>query len=255
MYTITMDHVSVDAIINHTFKVARILQAANVSDLAHFHDSQARAAQEQFVSSIDQAGLFIIKHENGFTITFDSVNTPQNIISLVAFVKGKGAVAELSQLQVIHLSEGQIDVGLGSLVKMGVSPLFDNLSGVEGVKKKINELALSLQNMQGTVQVPDLVMTAHPVIKELAKQPNPVIDDSFTENTPLLNELQKCVNEWMKLVKNITDLKHTPAEGTAMHEIHYWQSIEMSSQFKKAHINKLAEKRSGTLFENKLPIC
>ncbi|KAH3668241.1 hypothetical protein OGAPHI_001995 [Ogataea philodendri] len=130
---------------------------------------------------------------------------------------------------------------LESLLQYGISPYFNVLTtntssqSVTSTQKKISELTLSFQHLQQTIQVPNLLISAHPIIKNtvqtnqyLAAFSIDLLDENTKTDSKFLNELQSIVNDWAKQVQNITQLVHEPSDGTTLEEVNFWASKEVA---------------------------
>lgn len=146
---------------------------------------------------------------------------------------------------------------LKTLISLGISPYFEALthlnSGVDTsaeseinkkvedesnnaiqiTKKKFNELALSLQHILQSVQVPDLMLSVHPVIRSAVeeasntgKDPIEFVPKELVNDSVFLNQLQTIVNGWVKSAQDVSKLTRDPIEGTVVDEINFWSSIE-----------------------------
>ncbi|CBQ72614.1 Cytoplasmic dynein heavy chain 1 [Sporisorium reilianum SRZ2] len=115
----------------------------------------------------------------------------------------------------------------------------DTKMGIPMAKRKFAELELSLFHLQQNVDIPDIILTIHPIVRaavdrchaagtrvsvEAIEPPALLQDSSF------LNKLQSDVNSWVKEVQTITKLDRSVASGTASQEINFWLSMEKAQE-------------------------
>lgn len=133
-----------------------------------------------------------------------------------------------------------------SLINWGISPYFDLITSNEHsndsiaiAKKKFNELSLTLQHLQQKIHTPDLLSSTHPLIVKMIEEQWENDDDiekvinklplETLNDTSFLNQLTTIVNGWVKQIKSITKLNHTPSDGSSVvDEILFWKSMEES---------------------------
>lgn len=88
--------------------------------------------------------------------------------------------------------------------------------------------------MQQNVEIPEIVLSIHPVISAAVVQAQSIntrpsveaIDPSLLSDSAFLNKLQGEVNSWIKEVQNVTKLNRDVASGTASQEVNFWLSLE-----------------------------
>ncbi|CAG8442752.1 1825_t:CDS:10 [Diversispora eburnea] len=197
----------------------------------------------------------------------------QNNVACVAIIK-QGTTLDStrtvqSQIQVINLpgpsssDTGTADVSpyeaLYSYIHSAVTPYFDayviakgtnsegvvntstkkfddTKSGISLAKKKIIELELALLNLQQNVEIPEISLNIHPVVKAVidkCKQENKrisvdMIDSSLLTDSSFLNKLQGDVNGWVKEIQKVTKLNRDPSSGNAIQEINFWLGMEVA---------------------------
>ncbi|CDW96237.1 hypothetical protein [Sporisorium scitamineum] len=126
-----------------------------------------------------------------------------------------------------------------ALLSGGKTKDSDTKMGIPMAKRKFAELELSLFHLQQNVDIPDIILTIHPVVRaavdrchaaatrvsvEAIEPPALLQDSSF------LNKLQSDVNSWVKEVQTITKLDRSVASGTASQEINFWLSMEKAQE-------------------------
>lgn len=102
----------------------------------------------------------------------------------------------------------------------GLSDVSDTI--IKKVKKNIQDLLLSLQRLQYSFQIPELISLIPSSLLEILKTDTPIADDSFT----LLNSLQSIVNSWVMKINGVLALEHQIKDGSFMDEINFWSSKE-----------------------------
>ncbi|GAA5979126.1 hypothetical protein JCM10908_002813 [Rhodotorula pacifica] len=110
----------------------------------------------------------------------------------------------------------------------------DAKMGIPVTKKKFAELELSLLHLQQNVEIPEVVLSIHPVVQAAIakaasagiKPSTDLIDSALFSDAPFLNRLQGEVNNWVKEVQTVTKLSRDVASGTASQEINFWLGIE-----------------------------
>ncbi|KAJ3019014.1 UNVERIFIED_CONTAM: hypothetical protein HDU68_010891 [Siphonaria sp. JEL0065] len=139
---------------------------------------------------------------------------------------------------------------LHSYMHSAVSPFFDafvaastatntdkdNNAAIPKTKKKIAELELSLLHLQQNVEIPDIVLSAHPLIqraiakcKETGSRITVDAVGEITEDSTFLNKLQSDVNGWIKEIQKVTRLARDPdslGASSARQEINFWLNME-----------------------------
>ncbi|KAF2010197.1 cytoplasmic dynein-like protein 1 heavy chain 1 [Aaosphaeria arxii CBS 175.79] len=134
----------------------------------------------------------------------------------------------------------------------------DARTGVSAAKKKMAELALSLQHLQQNVEIPELLLPLHPVIQNALDTaaeknvkpvpellPAPVLADSS-----FLNGLQSTVNGWIKSIQNITKTSRDAHSGTATQEINFWLSMESRLEDIEAQLSSPGVKLTLDVLKN-----
>lgn len=115
----------------------------------------------------------------------------------------------------------------------------DAKMGIPMAKRKFAELELSLFHLQQNVEIPDIILTIHPVVRAAvdrchAAAPRVRVEAvepaSLLQDSSFLNKLQSDVNSWVKEVQTITKLDRSVASGTASQEINFWLSMEKAQE-------------------------
>lgn len=142
---------------------------------------------------------------------------------------------------------------LKSLVRSNIDSYFDILSEsgslgdipdtlVNKFKKSVKELLLSLQRMQYSFQIPELISLVPSNVLELLQ--NDKLDTE--DNTILLNSLQSIANTWVSRIKDIIELTHLVKDGSVLDEINFWLTkeetlISVSKQIQSPEIIKILD--------------
>ena len=111
-------------------------------------------------------------------------------------------------------------------------------TGVPLIRRKLAELELSLRHVQQHIEIPQVILSVHPAIREACnamkeegsepsvrgidaiQPPSLLHDDSF------INQLHADMNAWVRAVQTITKLDRDAASGTALQEINFWAAME-----------------------------
>ncbi|ODQ81979.1 hypothetical protein BABINDRAFT_160194 [Babjeviella inositovora NRRL Y-12698] len=237
------------------FNLAQLLQGATKADVVWFHSVAAVKACAEFAEEPAPATLFVIKHEPEITdselegaelevarFTIASTLTPN--ASSLALIKGRAPLTASpldAQIQVVNIPHlGSSFENLRSLVSLGLAPYFEAVAQLPGreeetsigsTRKKISELALSLQYLQQNIQVADLTLSVHPAIRQaIATADGPdylsSIPSDLLSDSNFLNGLQTIVNGWVKATRSVTRLTHDPSNGSTSDEVNFWLSME-----------------------------
>ncbi|GAA5873340.1 hypothetical protein JCM3774_005947 [Rhodotorula dairenensis] len=110
----------------------------------------------------------------------------------------------------------------------------DAKMGIPVTKKKFAELELSLLHLQQNVEIPDVVLSIHPVVQAAIakaesagiKPSTDLIDPALFSDASFLNRLQGEVNSWVKEVQTVTKLSRDVSSGTASQEVNFWLGME-----------------------------
>ncbi|CAO1623252.1 unnamed protein product [Jaminaea pallidilutea] len=115
----------------------------------------------------------------------------------------------------------------------------DARMGIPMAKRKFAELELSLLHLQQNVEIPEVHLAVHPVIRTTVERciaanrkvaPEEVSPQSMLSDSSFLNKLQSDVNAWTKEVQTVTKLDRDVASGTASQEINFWLSMERAQE-------------------------
>ncbi len=102
--------------------------------------------------------------------------------------------------------------GIGSLSGMGgAHAQVDKMAPV--VEKKLEELQLGLLHLQQNVDIPEVTLTAHPIVAQIVSRcasqgRKAKVNDfeEYLENTTFLNNLQSTVNKWIREIQKVRPL-------------------------------------------------
>eukprot|EP00043_Microstomoeca_roanoka_P020037 m.234910 g.234910 ORF g.234910 m.234910 type:complete len:4574 (+) comp17091_c0_seq1:164-13885(+) len=153
------------------------------------------------------------------------------------------------QLRIITPLSGpgtQPFASLHALVQHVLGPLLSGIleaeqaqeqSGVRGLKKSVKDLELSLLQLQQDVHIPRVVLTPHPIVREVierAERENrkPSIHDfeDKLEDPKFLDALSKTLTRWTREIQQVTKLDRDPATGSAMQEVSFWRNLGTALQ-------------------------
>ncbi|KAJ3265095.1 hypothetical protein HDU77_006529 [Chytriomyces hyalinus] len=148
-------------------------------------------------------------------------------------------------------SNANVFEALHSVIHNAVSPFFDayvnassaggrdgdkdNNAAIPKTKKKFAELQLSLLHLQQNVEIPEIHLSAHPIIqraiakcKETSSRITVDAVGDITDDSTFLNKLQSDVNGWIKEIQKVTRLSRDPEQlsGTARAEINFWLNMD-----------------------------
>ena len=111
----------------------------------------------------------------------------------------------------------------------------EDRAGVPVAKRKFAELELSLLQLQQNVEIPQVQLHVHPVVRDTvercarearrvsveAVEPAALLaDDAF------VNQLHSDMNGWVRAVQTLTKLDRDVASGSAAQEINFWNAME-----------------------------
>lgn len=209
-----------------------------------------------FLESHVPDSLYAICNSNAKTlrITNDLETIDQGSDSLVILIKSKEPVTSPAQIElvIIPLSGSDPHEIFGkfrAIISLGLAPMFESLSlnskdsFVNNTRRKFTELSTSLQNLQEKIQVPDLLVSVHPVIKSF-----PDVIESFDDlinDTKLLNEVTTIVNNWTRQISSITNL--SSENSSLQEEIQFWNSLDISIGTIEEQLNSHEVKNSINL--------
>lgn len=125
--------------------------------------------------------------------------------------------------------------GPGSMLKGKEN---DARLGIPMTKKKFAELEVSLLHLQQNVEIPEIHLNVHPIVRQtvercLAEERRvtvDAIDPATLQDSTFLNRLQADVNGWVKEIQTVTKLDRDPATGTASQEVNFWLSMEKAQE-------------------------
>lgn len=235
-------HLEVKLLVDHIYNLAKALLRARPEDVVFLNNSETKDAAQSFISDTLPSSLMVCKVEESWKIT-RSLDEVSGISSVIVVIKEIGPILSSepfeSQIQVVNLPNlGSSFETLRSLVTFGVSPFFDAVTSnnksetISATKKKINELVLSLRNLDQVIQTPDLSVTLHPIIKEaISRGANlhnytEYIPDETLNDSAFLNNIQTIVNVWVRSIQSVTKMNREVSDGSAADEINFWNSME-----------------------------
>ncbi|EPQ28904.1 uncharacterized protein PFL1_03705 [Pseudozyma flocculosa PF-1] len=111
----------------------------------------------------------------------------------------------------------------------------DSKMGIPMAKRRFAELELSLLHLQQNVELPEIHLAVHPVIRAAVERcqaagqkvtVEAIQPASLLEDSSFLNKLQADVNSWVKEVQTITKLDRNVASGSASQEVSFWLAME-----------------------------
>eukprot|EP01156_Anaeramoeba_ignava_P005921 Anaeramoba_ignava/a347318_420.p1 GENE.a347318_420~~a347318_420.p1 ORF type:complete len:2859 (+),score=994.33 a347318_420:263-8839(+) len=230
-------------------------------------DMESRAKIEKFATD-PQMNVLCIRQVTTAQDQFDfhlelEVSYTNENSSSIAFIKRTGLIKEdaslSSQIHVVNIGEGSPFEIIHSLIHNTVSPFFtsfesktrersvspfqDNVNLAKTqiiqdaplVKKKLSELELTLVQCQQNVEVPEIILTVEPEIRDFvlkAKQKGIQITNEDLSNTfdeyEFLKRVQNGVNKWITDIQKVTRMKRDVSSGNALQEINFWISLENS---------------------------
>ncbi|PWN18755.1 cytoplasmic dynein heavy chain 1 [Microstroma glucosiphilum] len=115
----------------------------------------------------------------------------------------------------------------------------DTRMGIPMAKRKFAELELSLLHLQQNVEIPEIHLSVHPIIRATVERcqaagrkvvPEEVQPQTLLSDSSFLNKLQSDVNAWVKEVQTVTKLDRDVASGTTSQEINFWLSMERAQE-------------------------
>ena len=160
--------------------------------------------------------------------------------TLIVIIKPKGVfiVSDLYIWNVpLGISGNESFEGVRSLLSLGLVPYFEsivsdshlNLGQTLGkTRLKFNELSLALQHLQQTIETPDLAQSAHPAIRKIAGSSDADLRH-LAEDPEILNQVNNTVISWVRQIKNVTTLDHSPQSSESIIDhFHFWKSMDLA---------------------------
>lgn len=111
--------------------------------------------------------------------------------------------------------------------------------GIPMTKKKFAELEVSLLHLQQNVEIPEIHLNVHPVVRQTVERcqaedrritVDAIEPPTMLQDSTFLNRLQADVNGWVKEIQTVTKLDRDPATGTASQEVNFWLSMEKAQE-------------------------
>jgi dynein heavy chain 1 len=232
--------------IDYLFSLAKVLQGARGEDVIYFNITEVKEVVLEFSITPLPSPLFVSHlSQGGWCISTSLEDIPSETLSTLVVIKQKGPLVAGTvleqQLQVVNLPQGGSSFDtLRSLISVGIGSFFSEITAhndteiVTSTKKKINELALSLQHLNQMIHVPDLSLSLHPIIKDAVSRGANLNNytELFPEDTLMdssfLNSVQAIVNDWVKSIQAVTRVDRKVSEGSALDEANFWISMEAS---------------------------
>lgn len=155
----------------------------------------------------------------------------------VVFLKDDGIIEAArpiaEQVYSLVLNESQLYDTLLRLVGKVVTPVFksyvkESSKGEQTVgdklaptvEKSLDEVEIGLIHMQQKIEIPEIDLVVHPKIQQIidnaeAQDRKPQYEDlgDIATNSEFLNELQKCVNNWIQEIQKVTMMDRDAGSG------------------------------------------
>lgn len=254
-----MELLSTHELLDHIRKTIDPLETTDSS-----HVPYDERILQQFIQNHLPDSLVALLTTEGIVVSYDDIETiisQYTIDRIATIIKTKGQVKGINQIDVIILpfdksEDNDIFDKLQSIVNLGLVPIFDIVSFrnnydtssfIEFTRKKFKELSSSLQNLQEKIQVPNLLLSVHPSIKQLdLEQEN--FDESLLNDTILLNEVTSIVNGWIRQIQSVTNLSSDLESQTSIaDEIQFWTSLDISLHSIEQQLSTIEIKNSINL--------
>ncbi len=136
-------------------------------------------------------------------------------------------------------ANGGVSDGMALAGASGKGKDSDTRLGIPMAKKKFAELELSLLHLQQNIEIPEIQLGVHPVVRQTIERcaaegrrvhVDEVEPQSILQDSSFLNRLQADVNAWVKEIQTVTKLDRDPASGTASQEVNFWLSMEKAQE-------------------------
>lgn len=107
--------------------------------------------------------------------------------------------------------------------------------GVPDTRKKLAELELSLLHLQQSIEIPNVLLVAHPIIQQAVQYAakehtrptmNSIENAAALEDASVLNAIQATTVIWRQQIKQVTEKDRDPSSGTANQEINFWLNLD-----------------------------
>lgn len=185
--------------------------------------------------------------------------------SVLDLAQGSDQPPDLSnQLQVINLGYIGEDASIfevaSTYVEYSFLPLFhsykqapgsqteagkSSTGGLEYIIKNLSELKMHLAQCQQNLDIPDVELIIDHDIKnkaEEAKKNDQILKvedfENQLEDNDFLNRLQKCVEQWYRDIRKVSQKDHDIKTGSTLKEINFWLQMERSLTYIKEQINR-----------------
>lgn len=207
---------------------------------------------DAFILNPNSESLFLVESPKNHISISQSISDIDNdlaISDIIVLIKPKGELTKDrplgSQLMYLNLPLNSLAQNqvlnvdlvdrLRSLVQFGLNPCFDILhangaqSTLTAARKKLGEFAISLQNMDDQIQVPNLLEQTHPRIALLVNGTETATLDALVADSSLLNELTRIALAWIRQIQAITRLAPIPsATDSISARVLFWKSMEIA---------------------------
>ncbi|CAH6719016.1 dynein heavy chain, cytoplasmic [[Candida] jaroonii] len=212
----------------------------------------------------DSLGAFISHDDIIISNEIDSIPEDAKYYQLMIIIKSKGQITDVKQIETLIIpinnsEDNDIFDKIRSIINFGLIPIFessslkrnvDSDSFINVTRKKFNELSLSLQNLQEKIQVPDLLLSVHPMIKQYETKVD-VFEEELLNDSKILNEVTSIVNGWIKQIQAITNLSSDiNSQVSISDEIQFWTSLDISLTSLADQLNSVQIQNSINLLNN-----
>ena len=150
-------------------------------------------------------------------------------------------VFTLDKIAITQLPGDDLVNALYQNLHYAINPLFTqstiNIQSktVPMTKKKLAEVELALVQLQNNVEIPTIQLQIHPKVVEITNN-DTGIPPEYLEDGHFLNELQTCVNDWLKSIKLLLSLQRDPRSGSAAQETSFWLDLEKTLEYVESQL-------------------
>lgn len=210
------------------------------------HVDLSSDALSDFIQDQSEASLYLVKSQDqtyrltqGLSAGLD-LSTPSDVVIIL---KGRGPIESLDSMITTRLPLCDYAESLDKLrymISFVISACFDAMTrsqsshSVAAVKKRVNELLLSLESLHETVETPNLLMTLHPRLADTELQS----DSSF------LNQVQEIASRWVTGIQKVISVSYDLAHGSVTNEINFWASKEAALKSIEDQLNDTSVQKS-----------
>lgn len=118
---------------------------------------------------------------------------------------------------------------------------YTDFNTLRTVNSTLSELEISLLRCQQNIEIPQIRLEIHPVVKDILSRKTE--DEKLSmEDLPkldmdnFLNEITRMVSDWKKLISSVTKLDRDVSSGSTKEEIHFWVSMESTLKYINSQI-------------------